>query len=82
MDHRKDVLYIYIYIIQGTTTHCVYESVPFMVLQSASKKYKVGGTRGAFQAPQAQAYPVHMGPLPLQNDDLFKEVRHQYSLDY
>ncbi|KAJ8657825.1 hypothetical protein O0I10_006352 [Lichtheimia ornata] len=64
----------------GTTTHCVYESVPFMILQSASKKYKVGGTRGAFQAPQVQAYPVHMGPLPLQNEELFKEVRHQYSL--
>ncbi|KAF7728395.1 hypothetical protein EC973_006203 [Apophysomyces ossiformis] len=27
----------------GTTTHCVFESIPFMILQDPYKKYKAGG---------------------------------------
>lgn len=27
----------------GTTTHCVYESIPFMIIQNPYKKYVVAG---------------------------------------
>ncbi|KAI7847642.1 hypothetical protein BDC45DRAFT_525455 [Circinella umbellata] len=36
-----------------TNTHCVYESVPFMILQSPFKKYYAGGERGAFIAGES-----------------------------
>ncbi|KAI8327698.1 hypothetical protein BC941DRAFT_364435 [Chlamydoabsidia padenii] len=43
----EDVTGLYHYRIMvnypGTTTHCVYESVPFMILQNPFQKYRVGG---------------------------------------
>ncbi|KAI7878912.1 hypothetical protein K492DRAFT_132110 [Lichtheimia hyalospora FSU 10163] len=65
---------------QGTDVHCVYESVPFMIIQNMGDNYRMGGISGAFVAPQAEAYPVHMGPLELQNGELFDQVRQQYSI--
>ncbi|ORY90489.1 hypothetical protein BCR43DRAFT_528121 [Syncephalastrum racemosum] len=32
----------------GTTTHCVYESVAFLIAQDPSQKYYAGGFNGAF----------------------------------
>ncbi|KAI8147691.1 hypothetical protein BJV82DRAFT_596552 [Fennellomyces sp. T-0311] len=40
----------------GTTTHCVYESVPFMIVQSPYEKYHAGGANGAF-VPSAPSPP-------------------------
>lgn len=34
--------------LQGTSTHCVYESVPFLIAQNPYQKYYAGGLNGAF----------------------------------
>ncbi|KAG0181131.1 hypothetical protein DFQ29_009290 [Apophysomyces sp. BC1021] len=43
----EDITGIYHYRIMvnypGTTTHCVFESIPFMIIQDPYKKYKTGG---------------------------------------
>ncbi|KAI9257937.1 hypothetical protein BDA99DRAFT_465881 [Phascolomyces articulosus] len=50
--HVEDVTGSYHYRVMvnypGTTTHCVFESVPFMVIQSPFQKYYAGGQNGAF----------------------------------
>ncbi|KAJ8655078.1 hypothetical protein O0I10_009285 [Lichtheimia ornata] len=56
--HIEDVTGYYHYRIMvnypGTSTHCVYESVPFMIVQNPWSKYFAGGERGAFVPPEFQ----------------------------
>ncbi|KAI9315541.1 hypothetical protein BX666DRAFT_1956604 [Dichotomocladium elegans] len=45
----------------GTTVHCVYESVPFMVLQDSTKDYPLGGVNGPIPQPVVTEYPIVEG---------------------
>lgn len=43
-----------ILVLQGTDVHCVYESVPFMIIQNPYQKYPAGGMNGAYELGAAR----------------------------
>ncbi|KAI9498014.1 hypothetical protein BDB00DRAFT_868147 [Zychaea mexicana] len=53
----------------GTNTHCVYESIPFMIIQSPYKKYYAGGVNGAFVPGESPSRIYSAAASPNSSDD-------------